>query len=46
MIIGSVSENKDLEKRVGITPSLAKKYISNGFEILIEENFASHLKNF
>ena len=46
MIIGSVSENKDLEKRVGITPSLAKKYISNGFEILIEENFASHLKIF
>jgi len=44
MIIGSVSEIKNLEKRIGITPSLAKKYISNGFEVLIEENFGSHLK--
>ena len=44
MIIGSVSEIKNLEKRIGITPSLAKKYISNGFEVLIEENFGSLLK--
>jgi len=39
-----VSEIKNLEKRIGITPSLAKKYISNGFEVLIEENFGSLLK--
>ena len=44
MIIGSVSENKELEKRISITPEIAKKYISNGFEILIEESFGSHLK--
>ena len=28
MIIGSVSENKDLEKRISITPEIAKKYIN------------------
>ena len=43
MIIGSISENKDIEKRISITPDLAKKYISYGFEILIEKDFASHL---
>ena len=43
MIIGSVSENKEIEKRISITPDLAKKYISNSFEILIETGFGSHL---
>ena len=43
MIIGSVSENKEIEKRISITPDLVKKYISNGFEILLEERFGQHL---
>ena len=43
MIIGSVSENKDFEKRISITPEIAKKYISNGFEVIVENNLASHL---
>ncbi len=43
MIIGSISENKEVEKRVSITPEIAKKYISNGFEIFIEDNFGLHL---
>jgi len=43
MIIGSVSENIDLEKRISITPEIAKKYMSQGFEVLIENNLASHL---
>jgi len=43
MIIGSISENKEIEKRISITPALAKKYISNGFEILIEKDFGAHL---
>jgi len=43
MIIGSISENKELEKRISITPDIAKKYISNGFEILIETGFGSHI---
>ncbi len=44
MIIGSVSENKQSEKRISITPELAKKYISSGFEVHIEEGFGVHLK--
>ena len=36
MIIGSVSENKNIEKRISITPDISKKYILNGFEVLIE----------
>ncbi len=43
MIIGSISENKELEKRISVTPDLAKKYISNGFEVLIEKDFGSHI---
>ena len=43
MIIGSLSENKELEKRISITPEIAKKYISNGFEVLIEKGLGEHL---
>ena len=43
MIIGSISENKEIEKRISITPEIAKKYISNGFQILLEVGFGSHL---
>ena len=43
MIIGSISENKDLEKRISITPDIIKKYLSYGFKILIEKDYGSHL---
>ena len=43
MRIGSVSENKDLEKRVAITPEIVKKYASLGIEVLLSENYGSHL---
>ena len=43
MKIVSLSENKDIEKRVAITPEIAKKYISIGFEVALPENYASHL---
>tara|TARA_B100000700_G_scaffold306277_1_gene381263 strand:- start:1834 stop:2919 length:1086 start_codon:yes stop_codon:yes gene_type:complete len=43
MIIGSVSENKEVEQRISITPDLVKKYKSNGFEVVIEKNFGSHI---
>ena len=43
MIIGSISENKDLEKRISITPNIAKKYIDLGFEIQLSENYGRHL---
>ena len=43
MRIVSISENKNVEKRVAITPEIAKKYLGNGFEIYLSENYASHL---
>ena len=43
MIIGSISENRDLEKRISITPEIAKKYINLGFKINLSENYGKHL---
>ena len=43
MKIGSTLENQKFEKRVAITPDIVKKYISLGFEILLSENYGSHL---
>ena len=43
MKIVSISENKDNEKRIAITPEIAKKYISNGFEVSICKNYGQHL---
>ena len=43
MIIGAVSENKNSEKRISITPEIAKKYLDNGFSVIIENDLASHL---
>jgi NAD(P) transhydrogenase subunit alpha len=43
MKIGSILENQAFEKRVAITPEIAKKYISLGAEVLLCENYASHL---
>ena len=43
MIVGSVSENKNLEKRISITPEIAKKYINLGFEVQLSENYGKHL---
>tara|TARA_B100001248_G_C27349732_1_gene440695 strand:- start:40 stop:1125 length:1086 start_codon:yes stop_codon:yes gene_type:complete len=43
MIIGSVSENINFEKRVAITPDIIKKYKSLGFEIYLTKDYASHI---
>ena len=43
MRIASILENQTLEKRVAITPEIAKKYISLGFEVSLSENYGSHL---
>jgi H+-translocating NAD(P) transhydrogenase subunit alpha len=43
MIIGSISENREIEKRVAITPEIAKKYLSLGIEVSLPENYANHL---
>ena len=43
MKIASISENQKIEKRIAITPEIAKKYISLGIEVSLPENYASHL---
>ena len=43
MKIGSLSEDKDLEKRISITPEIAKKYIGLGLEVYLDLNYGSHL---
>ena len=43
MILGSLSENKDHEKRVALTPDIVKKYLSMGFEVNLLKDYATHL---
>ena len=43
MIIGSISENKNLEKRVALVPDIIKKYINLGFEVQILKGYGDHL---
>jgi len=43
MKIASILENQNIEKRIAITPEIAKKYISLGFEVSLSENYGSHL---
>ena len=43
MIIGSISENINFEKRVAITPDIIKKYKSLGLEVYLSKDYASHL---
>ncbi len=43
MKICSISEDINIEKRVAITPEIAKKYLSLGFEVSITKNYGNHL---
>jgi NAD(P) transhydrogenase subunit alpha len=43
MRIVSVLENQTIEKRIAITPDIAKKYITLGFEVSLSENYGEHL---
>ena len=43
MRIVSIKEEKSLEKRIAITPEIAKKYISLGLEVSLPENYGAHL---
>jgi len=43
MKIASILENQKIEKRIAITPEIAKKYIALGFEVSLSENYGSHL---
>ena len=43
MKIASILENQSIEKRIAITPEIAKKYISLGFEVNLSQNYGVHL---
>ena len=43
MRIVSISEDLRFEKRIAITPDIAKKYISLGFDVCLSEKYGDHL---
>ena len=43
MNLASISENQNFEKRISITPEIAKKYISLGFNLTLPKNYGAHL---
>jgi len=43
MNLASISENQDIEKRIAITPEIAKKYISLGFNLALPNNYGTYL---
>ena len=43
MKITSILENQKIEKRIAITPEIAKKYLSLGIEISLPQGYGSHL---
>ncbi len=43
MKIVSLSENLNIEKRIAITPDIAKKYNSLGFEVMLTKDYGFHL---
>jgi NAD(P) transhydrogenase subunit alpha len=43
MNLASISENKIIEKRIAITPDIAKKYIDLGFRLTLSKSYGIHL---
>jgi NAD(P) transhydrogenase subunit alpha len=43
MRISSLSEDTSIEKRISVTPEIAKKYISLGFNLYLQKNYGAHL---
>ena len=43
MRIVSFLENQKIEKRIAITPDIAKKYIALGFDVILSEKYGEHL---
>ncbi len=43
MIVASIKEDINLEKRISITPETAKNLIALGLSINLEKNYAIHL---
>ena len=43
MNLASITENRDLEKRIALTPEISKKYINLGFNLSLTKNYGFHL---
>ena len=43
MNLASLSENKEIEKRLALTPEIIKKYTDLGFNLFLPNNYGSHL---
>tara|TARA_B100000029_G_scaffold309645_1_gene302184 strand:- start:4643 stop:5731 length:1089 start_codon:yes stop_codon:yes gene_type:complete len=43
MIVGSVSEDKNLDQRIAITPEVVKKYKSLGLEVCLKKGYGQHI---
>ena len=43
MRLVSIIENLDIEKRIAVTPETAKKYISLGIKVSLQEGYGNHL---
>ena len=43
MHLVSIFENYEIEKRIAITPEIAKKYINLGFKLSLPINYGTHL---
>ena len=43
MRISSLAENINIEKRIALTPEIAKKYINLGFSLSLPKNYGFHL---
>ena len=43
MHLVSINENKEIEKRIALTPEIAKKYIDIGFKLSLPKNYGNHL---
>ncbi len=43
MNLASISEHRDIEKRIAITPEIANKYTSLGFNLSLPKNYGAHL---
>jgi len=43
MNLSSVLENQEYERRIAITPEIAKKYLSLGFNLSLSKNYGVHL---
>jgi len=43
MHLGSILENKKIEKRVAVTPEIAKKYVDLGFNLSLPSDYGYHV---